>query len=112
VADPQPRVERVLDRLPDHRAAEDDEGDRDPGGTIAHQASTVIALCEKAFSISFPHEVSVGSPRPRNAIAVSAKIAIATVSTVLATRSGITCGRTWRKTMRPWLAPIAFARFT
>ena len=72
----------------------------------------MIALCENAFSISLPQEVRVGSPRPRKAIAVSAKIAIATVSTVLATISGVTCGRMWRKRIRPCPAPTAFARLT
>ena len=46
-----------------------------PGGTIAHQAPTLIASRANAFSISRPHEVTLGSPSPRNAIEVSAKIA-------------------------------------
>ena len=37
-----------------------------PGGTIAHQALLSIALPVNAFSISRPHEIVLGSPRPRN----------------------------------------------
>ena len=79
-----------------------------PGGAIAH-ASTLIAFETKAFSIRRPQEIRLGSPRPRNASAVSAKIAIATVRTVLATRSGATCGSTWRKMILESRAPSACA---
>ena len=69
VADPQPRVERVLHRLADHRAGQDHQRSRRrPGGTIAHQASFSTAWPVKAFSISLPHEIALGSPRPRNAM--------------------------------------------
>ena len=36
-----------------------------PGGTIAHQALLSTALPRKLFSISLPHEIVLGSPRPR-----------------------------------------------
>src|SRR6266566_654191 len=76
-----------------------------PGGTIAHQAPVEIAARWNAFSIILPSEIRDGSPSPRKASAVSSKIATAIVSTVLAIRSGATCGRTWRKTIRVWEAP-------
>ena len=75
VAHAQARVERVLDRRAEHRQATTTIATAMPGGTIAHQAPTVIASRANAFSISRPHDVTLGSPRPRNAIAVSAKIA-------------------------------------
>ena len=65
-----------------------------------------------AFSIRSPHEVRFGSPRPRKAIAVSAKIANATISTVLATSSGAICGTTWRTIVRGCEAPSARVRRT
>ena len=37
-----------------------------PGGTTAHQALLRTALPRKLFSISLPHEIVLGSPRPRN----------------------------------------------
>ena len=46
-----------------------------PGGTIAHHAPTLIASRANAFWISSPHDVTLGSPSPRKAMAVSAKIA-------------------------------------
>src|SRR5262249_39991166 len=61
-----------------------------PGGTIAHQAPVEIAARWNAFSITFPSEIRLGSPRPRNASAVSSKIATAIVSTVFAISSGAT----------------------
>ena len=81
-----------------------------PGGTIAHQAPTLTASRENAFSIRSPHEILLGSPRPRNAIAVSAKIAYATISTAVATSSGATCGSTWRMIRRVFEAPITRVR--
>ena len=83
-----------------------------PGGTIAHHAPEEIAARWNACSITCPSEVVLGSPRPRNESAVSSKIATATVSTVLATRSGATWGSTCRNTIRVWPAPSARARFT
>ena len=47
-----------------------------------------------------PHEIALGSPRPRKVMNVSAKIAYAISSTVFAIRSGVTCGRTWRRIRR------------
>src|SRR5205085_6966247 len=69
-----------------------------PGGTIAHHAPEEIAARWKAFSITFPSEIRLGSPRPRNESAVSSKTATATVRTVFAIRSGATCGSTCRRT--------------
>ena len=46
-----------------------------PGGMTAHQASLMSASSVKEFSISRPHEIVLGSPRPRNVMNVSAKIA-------------------------------------
>ena len=83
-----------------------------PGGTIAHQASLIVASPVNAFSISRPHEIVLGSPSPRKVMYVSAKIASATMSTVFAIRSGATWGSTWRKTSRLFPAPSARARFT
>ena len=83
-----------------------------PGGTIAHHAPDEIAARSNAFSITFPSEVRLGSPRPRNESAVSSKIATATVRTVFAIRSGATWGSTCRSTIRVWPAPSARARFT
>ena len=81
-----------------------------PGGTIAHHAPTEIASRSNAFSIRSPHEVRFGSPSPRNAIAVSAKIANATISTVFATSSGAICGTTCRTIVRGCEAPSARVR--
>src|SRR5919204_3711491 len=53
-----------------------------------------------------------GSPRPRKDSAVSDRIAIATINTVLAMMTGITLGRTWRVTRYQLLAPSAAARST
>ncbi len=77
-----------------------------------HQLPVVIAPTEKASSSMVPQEVRVGSPRPRKLRVVSVRIAMATVSVVLAKTMGITLGSTclviwWR---RP--APIAWARST
>ena len=83
-----------------------------PGGTIAHHAPVEIAARWNAFSIIFPSEIRLGSPRPRNASAVSSKIATAIVKTVFAISSGATCGRTWRTMIRPWPAPSERARLT
>ena len=83
-----------------------------PGGTIAHQAPVEIAALWNAFSITLPSEIRDGSPSPRNANAVSSKIATAIVNTVLAIRSGATWGSTWRATMRRCEAPSDRARFT
>ena len=83
-----------------------------PGGTIAHHAPVEIAARWKAFSITFPSEIRLGSPSPRNESAVSSKIATAIVSTVLAISSGATCGSTCRKTTRVCEAPSERARLT
>src|SRR6185437_7078079 len=53
-----------------------------PGGTIAHHALFRIASSVNAFSISRPQEIRLGSPRPRNVMNVSTKIAYAIRSTV------------------------------
>ena len=110
--DAQPRVERVLHRAADEAAGEDEQATSTPGGTIAHHAPAEIAARSNAFSIIFPSEMRLGSPSPRNASAVSSKIATAIVSTVLAISSGATCGSTWRITILVWPAPSARARFT
>ncbi len=81
-----------------------------PGGTIAHQAPTLMASRANAFWISRPHEVTLGSPSPRKAIAVSAKIAYATMITAVATSSGATCGSTWRRISRVFDAPTTRVR--
>ena len=83
-----------------------------PGGRMYHQLPVVIDPTSKASSSMVPQEVRVGSPSPRKLRVVSVRIAIATVSVVLANTIGITFGRTclviwWR---RP--APIAWARST
>ena len=83
-----------------------------PGGTTYHQAPALGAPASKPFSIIDPHEIEVGSPRPRNASAASARIATATISTVLAKISGSALGRTWRRMMYQSLAPNARARST
>ena len=56
-----------------------------------------------------PQVIGCGSPSPRNASAVSSKIAMATVSTVFAISSGPICGSTWRK-MMPAVAGAQRAR--
>ena len=83
-----------------------------PGGTIAHHALLIVASPVNAFSIRRPHEIVLGSPRPRNVMNVSAKIPSAIISTVLATRSGATCGSTCLNTSRRLPAPRACARLT
>ena len=79
---------------------------------MAHQAPELTAVRWKAFSITLPSEIRLGSPRPRKESAVSSKIATAIVSTVFAIRSGAICGRTCRKMIRTWPAPIERARCT
>ena len=61
-----------------------------PGGTIAHHAPELTAVRWKAFWITLPSEILLGSPSPRKDNAVSSKIATAMVSTVLAISSGAT----------------------
>src|SRR5262249_26559450 len=76
-----------------------------PGGTIAHHAPALIAVRSNAFAIWIPQEGSVGLPRPKNARAASAKIASATVRTVLAINNGARWGRMWRPSTRAWPPP-------
>ncbi len=83
-----------------------------PGGTIAHHALLIVASPVNAFSINLPHEIVLGSPRPRKVMNVSAKMARAIISTVFAIRSGATWGRTCLNTSRRLPAPSACARFT
>src|SRR5204863_6160770 len=61
-----------------------------PGGTIAHHAPVEIAARSNAFWMIRPSEIALGSLRPRNASAVSSKIATAMVRTVLAISRGAT----------------------
>src|SRR5581483_6489444 len=83
-----------------------------PGGTIAHQALFRIASSVNAFSIRRPQEILLGSPRPRNVMNVSAKIAYAISRIVFAISSGITCGSTCRVIRRKLPAPSARTRRT
>ena len=64
-----------------------------PGGITYHQAPALGAPAWNAFSSIVPHEIRVGSPRPRNERAASERIATATISTVLAKISGRVLGR-------------------
>ena len=64
-----------------------------PGGITYHHAPALGAPDENAFSSIEPHEMRVGSPRPRNASAASDRIATATIRTVLAKISGSVLGR-------------------
>ena len=57
-----------------------------------------------------PHEVRVGSPSPRKLSVVSERMAIATVSVVLAKTIGITLGSTCFDIWCQRPAPIARAR--
>ena len=61
-----------------------------------HQAPVVIAPTWKASSSIEPHDTRVGSPSPRKLSVVSVRIAMATVSVVLAKTIGITLGSTCR----------------
>ena len=70
-----------------------------PGGTTYHQAPALGAPDSKPASSIVPHEMLFGSPRPRNASPASARIATATISTVLAKISGIVLGRMWVRMM-------------
>jgi len=65
-----------------------------PGGTIAHHLPLLMACRRNACSMIEPHDTAVGSDSPRNASAVSSKMATATVRTTFATRSGAICGST------------------
>ncbi len=64
-----------------------------PGGITYHHASALGAPDSNAFSSIVPHEIRVGSPRPRNDSAASERIATATIRTVLAKISGSVFGR-------------------
>ena len=65
-----------------------------------HQAPCADARRPRsAFSSIVPHEIRVGSPRPRNESAASERIATATISTVLAKISGSMFGRMWLRMM-------------
>src|SRR3954447_21285713 len=70
-----------------------------------HHAPVVIAPTEKALSSIDPHDTRVGSPSPRKLSVVSERIAIATVSVVLAKTIGMTLGSTWRLICRQRPAP-------
>ena len=67
-----------------------------PGGTMYHHAPALGAPESKPVSSIVPHEMCVGSPSPRNDSEASARIATATISTVLAKISGATLGKMWR----------------
>ena len=73
-----------------------------------HQAPVVIAPTPNASSSIEPHETRVGSPRPRKLSVVSVRIAMATVSVVLAKTIGITLGRMCRRIW--WLDPAPSTR--
>ena len=64
-----------------------------PGGITYHHAPALGAPDSNAFSSIVPHEIRVGSPRPRNDSAASERIATATISTVLAKISGSVFGQ-------------------
>src|ERR1700721_966855 len=66
-----------------------------PGGTIAHQAPKLIADRRNPNSIMVPSDTWVASPSPKNANAVSVKIAYPTRRTAFATTSGTSWGKTW-----------------
>ena len=83
-----------------------------PGGITYHHASALGAPDENAFSSIVPHEIWVGSPRPRKESAASERIATATIRTVLAKISGSALGKIWVRMMYQWLAPSALARST
>ena len=75
-----------------------------------HHAPVVIAPTANAFSSIEPHETRVGSPSPRKLSVVSARIAMATVSVVLAKTMGITFGSTCLRISCPRPAPSTRAR--
>ena len=75
-----------------------------------HHAPVVIAPTSKAASSIDPQEIRVGSPRPRKLSVVSARIAPATVSVVLAKIIGITLGSTCRVIWCQRPAPSTRAR--
>ncbi len=79
---------------------------------IAHQALWKIAPPTREFWIKRPHEMLDGSPSPRKLMYVSAKIAVAIVSTVLAISNGTICGSTCFCIRRVCEAPSACARLT
>ena len=83
-----------------------------PGGTTYHQAPWLGAPDSNAFSSIVPQEILVGSPSPRNESAASARIATATIRTVLAKISGSVFGRMCVLMMYVSLAPSARARST
>src|ERR1700756_5351126 len=83
-----------------------------PGGTIVHHAPREIAVRSYACSMIEPHDTALGSDNPRNASAVSSKIATATVRTTFATSRGAICGSTWFARILVLLAPSERARFT
>ena len=83
-----------------------------PAGITAHHAPEEIAVRRNENSIVVPHVIDVGSASPRNASAVSSKIATAIVSTVFAINSGPIWGKTCRVMIRKSLAPSDRARFT
>ena len=75
-----------------------------------HHAPVVIAPTSKASSSIEPHDTRVGSPSPRKLSVVSARIAIATVSVVLANTIGITFGSTCLRIWCQRPAPSTRAR--
>jgi hypothetical protein len=70
-----------------------------PGGTTYHHAPALGAPELNAFSSIVPHEILVGSPRPRKESAASDRIATATMRTVLAKIRGRVLGRMWVRMM-------------
>ena len=111
--DLEPRVERVLDGLPDQVAGHDHDRDAQPGRddrppgargdrpSRRNAYSMIVAPRDRArIAETEERERRLVEDRDRD------------VSTVFAIRSGPTCGRTCRKMIRRWLAPSERARFT
>ena len=85
---------------------------RSPGGRSAHHAPAETAPRSKAKFSIWPQLMTVGSPRPRKARVDSARIARLMTRTMLASMSGRTAGRMWRRRMWMSPAPTALARMT
>ncbi len=83
-----------------------------PGGMRTHQAPLTTSPCTKAWLRMLPHEMAVGSPRPRKVSVVWARMALATVKVPETRMSGATFGSTCRTIIWLFPAPSAFARST
>ena len=81
-----------------------------PGGISHHHQPAESAPAVNDSSMIRPHEIALGSPRPRIASVVSDRIASATISTAFANNTGNTFGRTCRVMRCQCPAPSARER--